>query len=66
MLPPIQTFPKPSLTKTIFLQIVMGEYCEYDNFSCDGPKCNEGPYSLNNPTVAESPYKTTDVDIPTS
>lgn len=24
----------------------MGEYCEFDNFSCDGPKCNEGPYSV--------------------
>ncbi|CAG9783667.1 unnamed protein product [Diatraea saccharalis] len=23
---------------------VMGQYCEYDNFSCDGPRCNEGPY----------------------
>ncbi|CAH2093779.1 unnamed protein product [Euphydryas editha] len=25
---------------------IMGEYCEYDNFSCDDPKCNEGPYSI--------------------
>lgn len=27
----------------------MGEYCEFDNFSCVGPKCNEGPYSLSQP-----------------
>ncbi|XP_059054363.1 uncharacterized protein LOC131848494 [Achroia grisella] len=27
-------------------KMVLGEYCEFDNFSCDGPKCNEGPYSL--------------------
>ncbi|KAL4702507.1 hypothetical protein ACJJTC_001392 [Scirpophaga incertulas] len=25
-------------------KMVVGDYCEYDNFSCDGPKCNEGPY----------------------
>lgn len=29
----------------------MGEYCEFDNFSCDGPKCNEGPYSLSEPVI---------------
>ncbi|XP_049866616.1 integrin beta-like protein 1 [Pectinophora gossypiella] len=28
-------------TKTI-----VGEYCEFDNFSCDGPRCNEGPYYI--------------------
>ncbi|XP_063378617.1 integrin beta-1-like isoform X1 [Cydia fagiglandana] len=27
-------------------KIVMGDYCEFDNFSCDGPDCNEGPYAL--------------------
>lgn len=26
--------------------MVVGEFCEFDNYSCDGPKCNEGPYSL--------------------
>ncbi|XP_047527776.1 integrin beta pat-3-like [Vanessa atalanta] len=25
---------------------IMGEYCEYDNFSCDDPKCSEGPYHI--------------------
>ncbi|RVE41540.1 hypothetical protein evm_013806 [Chilo suppressalis] len=25
-------------------KIVIGQYCEYDNFSCDEPRCNEGPY----------------------
>ena len=46
--------------------MIMGEYCEFDNFSCDDPKCNEGPYSLSNPTVVESLSKPTDVDIPAS
>ncbi|XP_026757850.1 integrin beta-like protein 1 [Galleria mellonella] len=27
-------------------KMILGEYCEFDNFSCDGPRCNEGPYSL--------------------
>ncbi|XP_047988586.1 integrin beta-3-like [Leguminivora glycinivorella] len=27
-------------------KILMGDYCEFDNFSCDGPDCNEGPYAL--------------------
>ncbi|XP_012544683.1 preimplantation protein isoform X2 [Bombyx mori] len=27
-------------------KMIMGEYCEYDNFSCDGPKCTEGPYHI--------------------
>lgn len=27
--------------------MVVGDYCEYDNFSCDGPRCNEGPYLYN-------------------
>ncbi|XP_073944120.1 uncharacterized protein [Choristoneura fumiferana] len=30
-------------------KIVMGDYCEYDNFSCDSPRCSEGPYLLNHP-----------------
>ncbi|CAK1552121.1 unnamed protein product [Leptosia nina] len=28
-------------------KVIIGEHCEFDNFSCDGPKCNEGPYSIN-------------------
>ncbi|VVD03550.1 unnamed protein product [Leptidea sinapis] len=28
-------------------KFIVGEFCEYDNYSCDGPKCNEGPYSIN-------------------
>lgn len=32
----------------------MGEYCEFDNYSCDGPKCNEGPYSLTQPVIVEN------------
>ncbi|KAH9643855.1 hypothetical protein HF086_012730 [Spodoptera exigua] len=47
-------------------KMVMGEYCEYDNFSCDGPKCNEGPYSLTNPDVVDDQTKTAAVDIPPS
>lgn len=31
-------------------KMVMGEYCEFDNFSCEGPRCNEGPYSMTNHT----------------
>ncbi|KAG6449563.1 integrin beta-2 [Manduca sexta] len=27
-------------------KVILGEYCEFDNFSCDGPKCNEGPYYI--------------------
>ncbi|CAH0720741.1 unnamed protein product, partial [Brenthis ino] len=27
-------------------KVIMGEHCEYDNFSCDGPDCNEGPYYI--------------------
>ncbi|XP_039747097.1 integrin beta-like protein 1 [Pararge aegeria] len=25
---------------------IMGEYCEYDNFSCNDTKCTEGPYNI--------------------
>ncbi|CAG9585566.1 unnamed protein product [Danaus chrysippus] len=32
---------------------IMGDYCEYDNFSCSGPKCNEGPYSIHDLTAYE-------------
>ncbi|XP_038215776.1 integrin beta-PS-like [Zerene cesonia] len=28
-------------------KVIIGEHCEFDNFSCDGPKCNEGPFSIN-------------------
>ncbi|XP_053625117.1 uncharacterized protein LOC128683468 [Plodia interpunctella] len=35
------TFDQIHPTKMVF-----GEYCQYDNFSCDGPRCNEGPYSI--------------------
>ncbi|XP_023949223.1 integrin beta pat-3 [Bicyclus anynana] len=31
--------PDPSKT-------IMGEYCEYDNYSCNDTKCNEGPYNI--------------------
>ncbi|XP_045785133.1 integrin beta-2-like [Maniola jurtina] len=27
-------------------KMIMGEYCEYDNFSCNDTKCNEGPYNI--------------------
>lgn len=49
--------------------MVMGEYCEYDNFSCDGPKCNEGPYSLSSvqtPVADVDATKKTEVEIPAS
>lgn len=35
-------------TKTI-----VGRYCQLDNFSCDGPHCNEGPYSYITETDSE-------------
>ncbi|XP_028160741.1 integrin beta-6-like [Ostrinia furnacalis] len=41
-------------------KMVMGEFCEFDNFSCEGPRCNEGPFlhndikNLNNETVEEN------------
>ncbi|XP_041977266.1 integrin beta-like protein 1 [Aricia agestis] len=27
-------------------KVIIGEYCEFDNYSCDSPMCNEGPYSI--------------------
>ncbi|CAG5012816.1 unnamed protein product [Parnassius apollo] len=32
---------------------IVGEYCEFDNFSCDGPHCNEGPYPLSQTKTTE-------------
>uniref|UniRef100_A0A2A4JQG2 Integrin beta epidermal growth factor-like domain-containing protein n=1 Tax=Heliothis virescens TaxID=7102 RepID=A0A2A4JQG2_HELVI len=46
-------------------KMVMGEYCEYDNFSCDDPKCNEGPYSLSDPTAEDGPPRA-EVETPYS
>ncbi|KAI5641798.1 integrin beta-8-like [Phthorimaea operculella] len=34
--------PVPDVNHTS--KVIMGEYCEFDNFSCDRPDCNEGPY----------------------
>ncbi|KAJ2952819.1 hypothetical protein O0L34_g7184 [Tuta absoluta] len=34
--------PTPDVNHTS--KVIIGEYCEFDNFSCDGPHCNEGPY----------------------
>ncbi|XP_072944145.1 integrin beta-2-like [Epargyreus clarus] len=34
-------------------KVVTGEYCELDNFSCDDPKCNEGPYSIYDMKILE-------------
>ncbi|XP_013186461.2 integrin beta-like protein 1 [Amyelois transitella] len=39
-------------------KMVFGEYCQYDNFSCDGPRCNEGPYSI----VEEDEARSLNVD----
>ncbi|XP_075970081.1 integrin beta-6-like [Anticarsia gemmatalis] len=48
-------------------KMIMGEFCEFDNFSCEGPKCNEGPYSISGPTTVEDgSTKPSDVDIPAS
>ncbi|XP_011548477.3 integrin beta-6 [Plutella xylostella] len=29
------------------IKTISGEYCEFDNFSCDGPDCKDGPYRWN-------------------
>ncbi|KAM3963450.1 uncharacterized protein ACR2FA_002390 [Aphomia sociella] len=44
-------------------KMVLGEYCEYDNFSCDGPKCNEGPYSIVEPGIVEEDNPKTDIEV---
>ncbi|KAJ0180460.1 hypothetical protein K1T71_003864 [Dendrolimus kikuchii] len=44
--------------------VIMGEYCEFDNFSCRGSKCNEGPYFIDQ-TVredVEEDYTSPDID----
>ncbi|CAB3236455.1 unnamed protein product [Arctia plantaginis] len=55
------TVPDPKEpTKT-----VMGEFCEYDNFSCEGPRCNEGPYSISAPNgVEDGSARALEVEIP--
>ncbi|XP_013182072.1 PREDICTED: uncharacterized protein LOC106128303 [Papilio xuthus] len=45
-------------TKTI-----VGEYCDYDNFSCVGRHCNEGPYPLSQARNEEDP-NVADVEQP--
>ncbi|CAH0604621.1 unnamed protein product [Chrysodeixis includens] len=60
---------KPDYDHEFPTKMVMGEYCEFDNFSCDGPKCNEGPYSLSSvqtPAAETDAAKKAEVDIPAS
>lgn len=44
-------------------KIILGEYCEFDNFSCDGPKCNEGPYSISQPETVDDDDENDKEDI---
>ncbi|XP_068629987.1 integrin beta-like protein 1 [Battus philenor] len=49
-------------TKTI-----VGEYCEFDNFSCEGRHCNEGPYPLSQAkTNEENPSGMTEIEQPSN
>lgn len=41
----------------------MGEYCEFDNFSCKGSKCNEGPYSISQPVEDDNEEDYTGPDM---
>ncbi|XP_047510596.1 integrin beta-PS-like [Pieris napi] len=46
-------------------KVIIGDHCEYDNFSCDGPKCNEGPYSINELHIyAEENAEVSEVEQP--
>lgn len=44
--------------------MIFGRYCEYDNFSCDGPNCNEGPYLFVDKKNDENIVSEGDVDVP--
>lgn len=46
-----------------FFQTIVGEYCDFDNFSCDGRHCNEGPYPLSQAKNDENP-NAADVEQP--